>query len=56
MRGTLGIVEAKGQGDDLTPSRLAGFVHYGLRLWFGGNGNVNVGALFELHIIAVFVS
>jgi hypothetical protein len=28
----------------------------GLRLWFSGNGNVNVGALFELHIIAVFVS
>jgi hypothetical protein len=27
----------------------------GLSLWFGCDGNFNAGALFELHIIAIFI-
>jgi hypothetical protein len=43
--------------DSLTPSRLAVFVSSGdLGLWLGGDGNLNVSTLFELHILAMFVS
>jgi hypothetical protein len=45
------------QAGGFTPSRLAVFVDCGgLRLGFGFDGNFNVSTLFELHIIAMFVS
>ena len=47
----------KAQADCLTPSRLAVAVICGdSPLWFGCDGNLNVSALFEPHIIAMFVS
>ena len=40
----------------LSPSRLAVFVSCGgLLLWLGRDGNFNVSALFELHIISMLV-
>ena len=48
---------ANAHADYLKPSRLALFFNCGgSRLWFGGDGNIHLSNLFELHIIAMFVS
>jgi len=50
-------VTTKAHADCLKPSWLALFFNCGgSRLWFGRDGNIHVSTLFELHIIAMFVS
>ena len=47
---------AESHGSSRAPSRLAIFVDGGRNLGFGGDGNLNLGTLLELYVIAMFVS
>jgi hypothetical protein len=50
------IPTTQAHSGSLTPGRLVLFHNFrGSRLAFGCDGNIDVSALFELHIIAVFI-